>query len=227
MKIKWSGIGITEGRGKINGSVASKNRSGAYARVKVTPVNPNTLAQQQARLVLAQFSQGWRQLSQAAIDAWNSAVSEFSITDIFGDLRQPTGKNLYTRLNANLNSVGIGGIGVPPAVTGVVPAIVSLVSIAVGAVTYDVTFSGDTAGMSYQIWATPSLSPGISFVKSQYRQIGSVAGGAGSPYDFSADYLAKFGAPAVGQKVFVKMVAVNATTGEKSTGSSASTIVLA
>jgi len=227
MKIKWSGIGITEGRGKISGSVASKNRSGAYARVKVTPVNPNTIAQQQARLVLAQFSQAWRALAAASIEAWNAAVSEFSTTDIFGDLRQPTGKNLFTRLNANLNSVGIVPIIAPPAVAGVTPAIVTGVSVAVGAATYDIAFTGDTVGMSYQIWATPSLSAGVSFVKSQYRQIGSVAGGGGSPYSFAADYVAKFGAPAVGQKVFAKMVAVNETTGEKSTGSTAATIVLA
>lgn len=218
---------MVDGRGKINGSVASKNRSGAYVRTKVTPVNPQTSAQIAARNVLSNFSQAWSGLTQAQRDAWNSAVGDFQTTDIFGDLRSPTGKNLYTKLNANLVSVGLAAISVPPLPSTVDAITITAVAIAVGAVTYDATFTGDNASVSYQVWATPGVSPGVSFVKSEYRQIGAVAGGGGSPYDFSADYLAKYGAPAVGTKVFVKMVPVNATTGQKGIGSEGSTIVLA
>jgi hypothetical protein len=94
MKIKFSGIGVVDGRGKLNGTVFSRNRSGAIARVKVTPINPNTAAQAAARSLLASLSQGWRGLSQAAILQWNNAVSDYQTTDVFGDLRTPTGKNL-------------------------------------------------------------------------------------------------------------------------------------
>jgi len=227
MKIKWSGIAVVDGRGKINGSVASKNRSGAYMRTKVTPVNPQTSAQVAARNVLSNFSQAWSGITQAARDAWNSAVGDFQTTDIFGDLRSPTGKNLYTKLNANLVSVGLAAIGVPPLPSSVPSLSITSLDIAIGAVQFDATFTGDNAAVSYQVWATPGVSPGVSFVKSEYRQIGAVAGGGGSPYDFSADYIAKYGNPAVGTKVFVKMVPVNATTGQKGLGSEGSTIVLA
>lgn len=218
---------MVDGRGKINGSVASKNRSGAYVRTKVTPVNPQTVAQIAARNVLSNFSQAWSGLTQAQRDAWNASVGDFQTTDIFGDLRNPTGKNLYTRLNANLVSVGLPAISVPP-LPSAVPAIgITSVTIALGAGTYEAAFTGDDASVSYQVWATPGVSPGVSFVKSEYRQIGAVAGGGGSPYDFEADYLAKYGAPAVGTKVFVKMVPVNATTGQKGIGSDGFTIVVA
>jgi hypothetical protein len=44
MKMKFGAI-VTEGRGKIGGHVASKNKSGAYLRTKVTPVNRQSVAQ--------------------------------------------------------------------------------------------------------------------------------------------------------------------------------------
>ena len=58
MKLKFGAI-VTDGRGKIGGHVASKNRSGAYLRTKVTPSNPNTVAQVQVRSILASLSQSW------------------------------------------------------------------------------------------------------------------------------------------------------------------------
>src|SRR5690606_27930634 len=55
MKVQFSGLGVVAGSGKIQGTVAARNRSGAYLRVKVTPVNPQTTYQQAARQRLTQF----------------------------------------------------------------------------------------------------------------------------------------------------------------------------
>jgi len=217
---------MVDGRGKIGGHVASRNRSGAYVRTKVTPVNPNTVAQSAARNILSTFSQAWSGLTQQIIAAWNSAVSDYATTDVFGDLHNPTGKNLYTRLNANLASVGVAAIGTPPLPAAVPAATITAVTIDITTPSYEAAFSGDDASVNYQVWATPGLSPGISFVSSEYRQIGSFVGGLGSPYDFEADYLSKYGAPAAGQKVFFKMVPVNNTTGQKGIGSTGSTLVV-
>ena len=76
MKIKFGAI-VTDGRGKIGGHVASKNRSGAYMRTKVTPSNPNTASQSQARSILASASQNWRNLTDSQRKAWNNAVSDW------------------------------------------------------------------------------------------------------------------------------------------------------
>jgi hypothetical protein len=225
MKVKWSGIAMTDGRGKINGSVASKNRAGAYVRTKVTPVNPNTLFQQGARNLLTQFSQAWRGLTQEQRNAWNAAVQDFASTDIFGDLRNPTGKNLYTRLNTNLINIGATAIDVPP-LPSAVPAVTNTgFEIDITTPTYQIEYSGGDASVTVQVWGTPGLSPGISFVKSEYRLIGTFAGNAVSPYDFESNYTDRFGAPAAGTKVFIKLVSVNNTTGQAGTGSAESAIV--
>ena len=226
-KVKFSGVGIVDMRGKLNGSVMSKNRAGAYVRTKVTPVNPNTIAQQLARTLLTGFSQSWRGLTQNQRDAWNAAVQDFQKTDIFGDLKAPTGKNLYTLLNVNLSNTGNATISVPPQPSAVNAILAGTVTISVGAPTYEVAYTGAGASVDILVFATAPQSPGKNFVKSEYRLIGTFAGSAASPYDFEADYLAKFGSPAVGSKVFIGLQSVNATTGQAGVMSSSSAIVAA
>ena len=113
MKMKWGAL-VVDGRGKIGGQVASKNRSGAYLRTKVTTVNPRSTSQISVRNRLAGLSQGWRGLSAANRAAWNGAVADFAKTNIFGDLVNPTGFNLYQRLNNNLLRIGESALSTPP-----------------------------------------------------------------------------------------------------------------
>ena len=218
-------MGIVDGRGKINGSVASKNRAGAYVRTKVSPVNPNTTYQAGARSLLAGLSANWRELTQAQRDAWNAAVSDFQRTDVFGDLRKPTGKNLYTRLNINLSNIGQPWISVPPAAVNLAPAVISGVTISVGTPTYEIAYTPGTAGSTMLLFATAPQSAGKNFVKSEFRLIGSFAADAASPYDFEADYTTRFGVPTVGEKVFVRVMAINDATGISSAPQELYTIV--
>lgn len=226
MKVKYSAL-MSAASGKLNGSVASKNRSGAYLRNKVTPVNPQTAAQNAVRSRLASFSQAWRGLTAAQRAAWDGAVNQFQKTNVFGDLVSPTGKNLYTRLNSNLDNIGESAISSPP-LPAEVPEPIA------GALTYDVgtgdaatfAFTNDSSAVTYALFATAPLSPGIGFFKNRYRQIGIYAGSGGSPIDFKADYIAKFGAPAEGQKIAVKLVPIVVATGQRGVGATASTLVV-
>jgi hypothetical protein len=224
MKIKWGSF-IVEGRGKIGGHVGARNRGGSYLRVKVSPVNPQTVRQQEVRAQMTAFTQAWRGLTQAQRDAWNAAVDDFSSTDVFGDIRQPTGLNLYTLLNINLQNSGQAAITSPPNPAAVQSYLATGLTITVGTTTMEVAFTGTSAADDIHIWATPGVSPGVEFVKNKYRFIGSVAGVTASPEDIWALYVARFGAPTVGSKVFVKIVGVNSTTGQSGQASSVSAIV--
>lgn len=225
MKVKFSGFGIVAGSGKINGHVAARNRSGSYVRTKVTPVNPQSTYQQLARQRLTQFSQGWRGLTQAQRDAWDGATPDFAKTDQFGDLRNPTGKNLYTRLNANLATVGAAAITSPPLPEGA-GSVVSGALVMTNGGAKTIAFTGATIGHTIQVWATPGVSPGKSFLKNEYRLISTFAGPGTSPEDIATEYEARFGDPAVGTKVGVRLVSVNDTTGESSVPSESQTIVV-
>lgn len=222
MKIKFSGLGVVDGRGKINGTVASKSRSGAYARVKVSGTNPQTAAQLEVRNRLTFFSQAWRALSAAAIASWNAATAQWQRTNVFGDNVSPTGKNLYTRLNANIQSVGGSTITTPPQPLGAQQVVAgALVMTNGGAKT--IAYTGTTVLSTVQVWATAPQSAGVRFLKNKYRLIGTFLGNASSPVDISTMYEDKFGEPPVGSYVGVKLVAIRLTTGENSLPSEATT----
>lgn len=228
MKAKW-GMIVVDGRGKIGGHVASKNRGGSYFRTKVTPVNPSSTAQQTVRNRLSGLSSGWRGLTAAQRQAWNSAVSDYAKTDIFGDLRNPSGFNLYQRLNNNLLNVGQAAVTVPPAVEAVDAMTSFSAAAATGAQTVTLTYApAIAADHSVIVRATPALSPGVSFVKSEFRQIDVILTADASPFSIETEYIAKFGAVgAAGQKIFFELVQVNNNTGQAGIPIQASAIIAA
>jgi hypothetical protein len=216
MKIKWGAI-VVDGRNKIGGHVASKNRAGSYLRTKVTPTNPKTAAQTAVRNRLAGISSGWRGLTAAQRTAWNAAVEDFAKTDIFGDLIKPTGANLYQRLNNNLVTCGEAQIADPPQVLAV-DAFTSITLTAEdGTVAESLSLAivpAVEADHLVKVYATPPLSAGISFVKSEYRLIAILPNSQSSPWDGLSDYQAVFGSTgAAGQKIFIKVIQVEETSG--------------
>lgn len=225
MKAKFGAI-VVDGRGKIGGHVASKNRAGAYFRTKVSPVNPQTSYQLGTRNRFTGFSQAWRGLTQQQRDAWNGAVSDYARTDVFGDLKNPTGFNLYQRLNNNLSVVGASAIATPPLPAEVGEVIAESLTYTVAIPALSVTMSGAVpAGTYVKVWATAPQSPGRSFVKSQYRLIGVLDPAEPTPVNILSDYTDKFGSVGeIGQKIFVKLEAINGSTGQNGTPSEVSAI---
>lgn len=218
MKIKWGAL-VVDGRNKIGGQVASKNRAGAYLRNKVTPVNPQSSYQVTVRARLSSLASGWRGLTQAQRLAWNSAVSDYKKTDIFGDIQNPSGFNLYVKLNSNLINIGVASISTPPLPVAVSVFTTATLAGAAGAQSLSLTVTPTTQPTSETIIvrATPAQSAGKFFVKSEFRQIATFTAATAGAYDLASAYIAKFGpiGPA-GVKIFVQVVHVNETTGQQS-----------
>jgi len=206
MKIKWGSL-VVDGRNKIGGHVASKNRSGAYLRTKVTPVNPATSDQQFVRNNFTANTQAWKGLTAAQRLQFNSAVADFSRTDIFGDLRILSGFNLFCALNNNLRFIGESPITAPP-VPAAVPAFATFsAAVDVTAGTVTLTFTPAIAATEVVIVrATQGLSAGVYFVKSELRKYDLLTDADTSPHENSTEYEAKFGSiSAAGTKVFFTM----------------------
>jgi len=228
MKLKFGAL-VVAGRGKIGGHVASRNRSGAYLRTKVTPVNPATISQQGARNRFAGISTDWRGLTEAQRTAWNQSIHEFAKTDIFGDLRNPTGFNLYQRLNNNLVNIGKAQITVPPLVEAVESTETLSIAASEGGGTVTVTYTpAIAADHSVLVFATHAVSPGVNFVKSEYRQIDVMVTIDATPFEIGTEYEAKFGpVGAAGMKIFLKMIHINWASGQAGIAIAASTIIAA
>lgn len=227
MKVKWSGIGMVAGSGKINGSVASKNRAGAYVRTKVTPNNPQTLAQVGIRASFSVISALWRGLTDVQRASWNSAVSNWTRTDIFGDIKTPSGFNLFMRLCTPLqntfNDVIIANYApspVPMPLFGTLSAVApTTAGVATALVINGLVNNPEAVDLeeyAIQLYATPSLSQGKSFVKNEFRYIGFIEFSELNE-TFLADYVARFGVLNNGNNVVVRAVVLSRATGQLST----------
>lgn len=220
---------MVDARGKLGGHVFSKNRGGAYVRTKVTPANPMTAAQVAQRALLASASQSWRGLTEEQRLAWNGAVSNYATTNVFGDIVNPTGATLHTRLNINVALVGGSALSTPPMPVGISsPAGLSLTAQS-GTPSFEIAWSSGAVptGTKMVVEASPQVSSGRYNVNNRFRVIGTVAAAATSPQDLISEYEAKFGSLVVGQKVFVRVKYINITTGEVSQTLVASAIVAA
>lgn len=216
-KIKFTAV-VADMRGKLAGTVFSKNRGGSYVRTKVTPVNPQSTAQMAVRAALTSFMQGFKALTASQIAAWNAAVSNWTSTDVFGDIKNPSGINLYAKLNMNLDNAGQAALTTPPtpgAVAGV--ALSGLTADSLPATfTLASALPAVPAGETLIVEATPCVSPGKKFVKSEFRVIGTKAAATTFPIAMANEYGNKFGTPVAGQKVFVRVKTINNTTGQAS-----------
>lgn len=219
---------VADIRNKLAGSVFSKNRYGSYVRTKVTPVNPQTTSQQNARNRFSTNAQAWRGLTQAERDSWISAAPSFPIIDIFGNSKILSGSTLYQQLNSNLALIGA-------ALIASAPTPVAIPALAFTSVTSDdsantVIIAGTTpvpAGFAMVVMATPNVGAGKSFVKNLYRFVSAEPAAATSPFDVSTEYVALFGDPVTGMKTFVKGFYVSITTGQAGIPVMAETIVVA
>ena len=210
------GAFITEMRGHTAGSVFSKNTFANYVRNKVTPVNPATPAQSLVRSRFTGLSQDWRGLTQAQRNAWNQGAQAFSHTNIFGNNVPLTGFNLFKQLNQNLLAAGNAQIDDIPTVSDVFAFLTNILSADTTGGTLDLTFTpAIPGGTSVIVYATPGVSAGINFVKSEFRQIRVLGAGDISPIDLTTEYTVVFGAlPTVGQKVFIETRPILGSSGQ-------------
>lgn len=200
-KIKF-GMMMTDARGKLGGQVFSKNRGGAYVRTKVTPTNPQTTFQTGVRTTFAAFSQAWSGLSDAVRSSWDGAVSSWATTDVFGDLKNPTGKSLYLRLNQRAVNAGYTSFSTVPAKAEMVEGIVTEVSVEITGA--ELSLLGAYAGADARIVlsGTSVLSDGTSYVKNRLRDFYTATGLGYDPASAYDAYVARFGAPTAGSNVY-------------------------
>lgn len=218
MKIKF-GMMMTDGRGKLGGQVASKNRAGAYVRTKTSPVNPQSIAQSQVRSSFAAVSALWRGLTDQNRASWNEAVNNWQRTDVFGDLKTPSGFNLFMRLCTPLqnafNDVIISLYAPTPVEMPALSEVTATYATATSALSLATTVANtlDLEEYVYNVYATAPQSAGKSFVKNDFRLLGWVEADAATR-DITTLYNAKFGSLPLDSNVQIRVQALSRATGQ-------------
>lgn len=220
---------VADMRNKLNGTVFSKNRYGAYVRTKVTPVNPQSTSQQAARNILSTLSAQWRSLTEAQRQGWINAAPNFPTTDIFGNPKILSGNALFVSLNSNLLNTGASAITDAPLPAALPAVAMGTITATAGTPALTVAFTPTPvpADFTFKIEATSQVGAGISFVKNKYRVLQYAAGAETSPANILTAYNAKFGTLVEGMKIFIRITAVNAVTGQSGIPVSGMAIVAA
>lgn len=220
---------VADIRNKLNGSVFSKNRYGGYVRTKVTPVNPQTNAQQNVRNILSTQSQNWRGLTEAQRQSWIDAAINFPFTDIFGNSKILSGSALFVKLNSNLVNAGESAITSAPSPVEITQLVLGTLTAAAGTPALSLAFTPTPVPANFKvcIQATGNVGPGKSFVKNLFRTIDYLDAAATSPANLLTAFQAVHGDPVEGQKIFVRAFMVSTVTGQAGIPVQTSTIVAA
>jgi hypothetical protein len=231
-KVNYGTI-VADARGKINGVVMSKNKSGAYVRTKVTPTNPRTPAQQAVRATFGNLSQQWSAgLTASQRAQWTAYAQTYPRRDIFGNSLTLNGLNMFIALNAVLAQIG-GVMTVTPPSGNLVNALTwastfGTLSATVVDLNNTVLSAGaPTVPYSY-IFATPPLPAGRSATPSDYRFVYSAVAPVSMPpnaVDIATAYIAKFGSPIPGQAIYALASTADFDTGLLSVAQPVSGIV--
>ena len=112
--IKTSGI-VSEIRGKMGGTVFSRNKGGAYARQFVKPTNPNSPAQASNRGLFGSLMTSFRALSTPDQQTWKDNAAAYPQQNKVGDTVYLTGAQLYAKMNMVLLNAGLTPITALPA----------------------------------------------------------------------------------------------------------------
>ena len=208
--------------GSIAGVTSSRNRSGQYRRTRAIPVQPRTPAQLAIRSKLSDMSAGWRGLTSAQISSWNAFGLSFTVSNPLGQSIHLTGHQCYVKVNTVNLINGVAAVPTPPALPSFIAVTTTGINFAAGTPTAKVLGASPAVGTSFMIYASPQVSPGVSF-NGKYRYMNSFTSATAGAFDILAPYNAAWGTLVVGKKVFVKVVQNQA--GMQDSGTMYSTIV--
>lgn len=206
-RAKYAGNGVVALSGKIAGTVFLSNN---VVRVWRKPNNVRNSFTQLVRGIFSGTSTAWKGLTPTEIASWIAAAPLYFSKKVFGTAYALKGNTLFQRVNNVLDSIGIAGRTTAPGVATpsfVITAAVGAAS--VGGASFGVTitdFFGATTlppDSHIKAYGTRQVDIGkSSFSPSAYRLFGTFAPAASTnPLDIFADYTARFGALAVGQRI--------------------------
>ena len=196
--LKFGG-GITEMRGSIGGTVFSRNRSGAIARQRTTPVNPQSTRQNAARAVMALVSANWfNALSAANRAAWNLFADNVPSTNKLGEVINLSGFNQFCKSNAAAINAGLAAIAGGPT-TFVLPGEDATFAVAASEATQLLTLTfddtrtwcGEDGGALIVQMGIPQ-GASISYFNGPWRAAGVVEGDSGTPVSTGETVTAPF-----------------------------------
>ena len=197
-------IRTTPRSGKAGATVSLKTPYGQAERSLSVPRNPRSPAQQRVRSVLGNTAARWRALTDQQRAAWVTAAANVSSQPRLGQSGHLTGCQFFIKINCILAAVGQDAVATPPDRPSFSPNPVGALTItnAAGAITLQLKVSRTPA--SYiMVMGTAPCSPGILRPR-RFTLLGALPAPASGLSDITDLYVAKYGVPPRGSRVFIR-----------------------
>lgn len=175
-------------------------------RNRVIPSNPSTEAQVLVRGYMTLSSQAWDALTDAQRAAWSAKAALLRSKSRLGQSRPLTGNQLFCKVNDVARLTGATPVTDPPADPVFEDQTITALTAKniTGTVTLEVTVSGTLQQGSFIRGAAP-VKAGVARPPQMFY-LGAAPSAVGGKLNIATLYTTKFGAPAVGSRVFVEVV---------------------
>ncbi len=191
--------------GKRGLYVSQQSRNGLVSRALVIPTQPETDAQLRIRSFLRSVASQWRGLTQAQRDAWTAEASAHQSRARLGQSGPLTGSQLYAKINCSLLNIGGEVVLAPPAepVFDLLPVSGLVITNTAGVITLKLTTTASPPDGT-MLWGARPCSQGVNTARGVVF-LGTLGSPVSNAIDITTAYTARYGSPAVGKKVFVKV----------------------
>lgn len=222
MLVQFSGIGVTDARGKLGSDVFTRSRYGAMVRKYVYPTNTITPARTAIRDAYADIYALWNSLTDFERDLWSMAANNAKRKSKLGHVYASTGKDLFVGCNMSLVTASQFPVLLPNVLVNTQPPRqVSLQLLVPSGFRIRVSnYLGSQtvpAGVVYVVSASPGVSASALYPRNNWRIIDVLASGSStSNVDLSSAYSAVFPPLVSGLRYFVKVHSVVVNSGRKS-----------
>lgn len=195
--------------GSIAGTTSSHNRAGQYTRNRRAPVQPvGTGRRAFIRSAFGASSTAWAALTSAQQAAWSAYADGHPITDALGQSIKLTGHQMFVAISTQLQNVGQALPTDPPASSATTAPNATVFTVtSAGVITITLDGSGSASDFILIAFSKP-VSAGVTFNKTYWQQTEVAASSVGGA-TYGTKYVAQFGNPPAGSKVFLKLTPVN------------------
>lgn len=191
--------------GSVGNQTSSRNRSGQYRRQRAMPTQPRTASQMAARSRMSSMSASWRGLTDPERAAWNAFAQSFTVVNSLGATINLTGAQTYCKINCVNLLNGDAIATTPPALPSFTACSATSADGTAATQLLELAGATPTGSIKQMIYASPQLSPGVSY-NANFRWLQTSTTYTAGKLALTTAYTTKFGALIAGKKVFVKVV---------------------
>jgi len=196
--------GKTLKSGKRGTIVSIHTAFGQAERQLTVPKNPRTPAQQRVRVTLGSIASRWRGLTDKQRIAWSALASDTHSQPRLGQSGRLNGCQLFIKINCTLAAAGMEQVVEPPERTAFAVNPVGALTIINDVGVIALKLAVPRAPAHYvMVMATAPCSAGIARPR-RFTLLGALPVSAAGMSDITDLYVAKYGVPPVGSRVFIR-----------------------